>query len=239
MKIGALIPVLNEWRFVPAVVGQVLKVADRCVIVRGKRSFSGAPAEISPVPKLDPRVEILEGSWRVEHEIRNAGIRVLSDCDYVISIDSDEILLDDALEKIVSAFEKSIRVLVCQSYKYWKSPSYRIDPPEFLYIPVGVHKDVRFRDIRKPTEGVVITDQRLIHHLAYVRTDDEMREKIRLSGHAAEFIPGWFENVWKAWDTNRSLENLHPTFPEIFKRAVYDPDRELNETLRKYGVQPW
>src|SRR5438045_2286247 len=98
MKLGAVIPVLNEWRFMPVVTGQLLGHLDRCLILRWNRALSGAPVELSPVPSLDPRVEIIEGNWRSENETRNAGMEYLGDCDYVFMIDSDEVLLDQDLE---------------------------------------------------------------------------------------------------------------------------------------------
>ena len=90
MRFGAVVPCLNEWRFVPAVVGQLLKVVDRCLVLRCTRSFSGAPAALSALPVLDPRVEVIQGAWENAHETRNVGLEALADCDYVFTLDSDE-----------------------------------------------------------------------------------------------------------------------------------------------------
>lgn len=238
MKIGAAIPVLNEWRFMPAVTGQLLKIADQCVIMHGSASQSGAPVRVSSdVPRLDARVDILEGNWRTESETRNAGLEYLSECDYVIMIDSDEILFDKDLYTLRELCErKEPSVISVRLYTYWKTPEFVIDPPEHGTIKLVLRKDVRIRGIREVNDPVFDSDV-WCHHLSYVRTDEEVREKLRLSGHAPEILPGWYENVWKAWDANPQLEDLHPVHPSAYKRAVRTSDTRLSSILKQWGCR--
>lgn len=234
MRIGAAIPVLNEWRFVPAVAGQLLRVADRCVVLRGRRSFSGVPVALSPVPPLDSRIEVLEGAWRNENETRNAATEALADCDYLFIVDSDEIFLDADLDLLRELCEReSDPVIAVRLLTYWKTHEYRIDPPESLIAPVAYRRGVRTRGLRG-VDGPVGVARIWCRHLSYVRTDDEVREKLRLFSHAHEIRDGWYENVWKAWDSNRALENLHPTHPTAYPRAVLDPDPRLNAVLDRW-----
>ena len=238
MKLGAAIPVLNEWRFMPAVTGQLLRIVDRLVLLRGHRSQSGAPVEalVRP-PKLDARVELLDGSWRSEAQTRNAGMDYLNDCDYVVMIDSDEILVDRDLEtlKAMCAEGKHAAVSV-KLYTCWKTPEYRIDPPEDGTIKMVLRRDVRIHGVREIRASFVAADV-WCRHLSYVRSDEEVREKIRLSGHAHEIRPDWYENVWKAWDRNPALEDLHPVHPPAYKRAVKVDDGELQAVLERWGCR--
>lgn len=237
IRLGAAIPVFNEWRFMPAVVGQVLKIVDRCVVLRGRRSFSGAAASVGAMPGLDPRVEVIEGEWGSEHETRNHGIEVLSDCDYILTVDSDEIFTDAdlcSLRDLCTNGEYpaiATRLITC-----WKSPDYRIEPPEALTACVAVRRDVRFTGLRETDRTPYIADLHY-RHLSYVRTDEELREKLRLLGHSAEIQPNWYEEVWKRWDKDPTLENLHPTHPAAYGRAVFDPDEELKQILAAYGCE--
>jgi len=235
LKLGAAIPVLNEWRFMPAVLGQVLKVVDRCVIMRPSRSQSGAPVTLSEVPDLDPCVDVLEGNWHSESETRNAGMEYLDDCDYVIMIDSDEILLDDDLLTLRDLCTgRSHPVISVRLYTYWKTPDYVIDPPEGGTIKMVLRKDVRMfgvREVRAPVHESNV----YCHHLSYVRTDDEVREKIRLSGHSGEIRSDWYESVWKEWDRNPNLQNLHPVHPTAYRRAVPRPDVKMKSVLEYWG----
>jgi glycosyltransferase involved in cell wall biosynthesis len=235
MKLGAAIPVLNEWRFVPAVAGQLLSLVDRLVIVRPTVSQSGAPVRLSPIPDLDPRIDVLEGNWPTEAATRNAGMEYLSDCDYVFLVDSDELIFDEDLKelgRLCGSGDHS--VIAVRLYTYWKTAGHVIDPPESGTIKMVLRKDVRISGIRDVI-GPVHTADVYCHHLSYVRTDQEVLEKIRLSGHAQEIRPEWYERVWKAWDGNPHLQNLHPVHPEAYRRATPVADDRVKALLGKWG----
>lgn len=222
----------------PAVLGQLLKFADRVVVLRSVHAMSGGAAPpLGPIPPLHPSVEVVQGEWASESETRNAGMEILSDCDFVFHVDSDEIFSDKALATLVGlCLSGKHRAIAGRFHTYWKTIDWRIDPPEQLIAPMIVRRDVRF-DLRRMLKGeMTVVNQAIMHHLSYVRTDDEVREKILLSCHAHEMIPGWFENVWKAWDENHRLENLHPTNPEAYKRAVPADKAGLVAILREHGV---
>jgi hypothetical protein len=170
LKLGAAIPVLNEWRFMPAVIGQMLKFVDRCVIMRPSRSQSGATVSLTKIPDLDPRVDVLEGNWRSEAETRNAGMDYLEDCDYVFMIDSDEILLDEDLQNLRTLCEQRAHpVISVKLYTYWKTPEYVIDPPEDGTIKMVLRKDIRLYGVRE-VRGPVYPSEIYCHHLSYVRS---------------------------------------------------------------------
>lgn len=238
MRLGAAIPLLNEWRFLPAVAGQLLQVVDKVVIMRGSRSQSGARVErLLPVPKLDPRIEVLEGEWTSEAQTRNAGMDYLQDCDYVFMVDSDEILLDRDLQTLKDMCNSGIHAAIAvRLYTYWKTVEYRIEPPEDGSIKMVLRGDVRLVGVREIRERFTLADV-WCRHLSYVRTDEEAREKMRLSGHAREIRPDWYEKVWRAWDTNHDLENLHPVHPSAYRRANRVPDPELAATLKRWGCE--
>jgi hypothetical protein len=249
MRFGAAIPVLNEWRFMPAVVGQLLKGGvERVLILRNTRPFCGDSVILTPIPTamrvaaLDKRVTIIEGDWPSEHDTRNYGQEKLAQLgmDYVFTVDSDEIFSVEALNVLKLAVElNKFRSLACRFKTYWKSIDYQIDPPEVLVATVLVHRDQRFERLRMFSGEQTAINQFAMHHLSYVRTDDEMKQKLATYGHADEVVEGWFDAVWKAWDADRDMENLHPTHPPAMKRAVpADPaDRERLQTmLREHGV---
>ncbi len=249
MRFGAAIPVLNEWRFLPAVVGQLLKGGvERVFILRNTRAFSGAPAILAPIPKaihmlgMDTRVTIVEGDWPSEHDTRNYGMEKLAQLGmgYVFTVDADEIFSVEALTVLKRAVElNTFRSLACRFKTYWKSIDYQIDPPEVLVATVLVHRDQRFERLRMFEGEQTAINQFAMHHLSYVRTDEEMRQKIATYGHADEVMEGWFESVWKKWDEDRAMENLHPTHPIAMRSAMrsHPGDRaRLQTMLREHGV---
>lgn len=236
MKLGAAIPVLNEWRFLPAVAGQLLQVADRLVVLRGTRAQSGAPTTLTPVPPLDPRVEVVEAAWPSEQDTRNAGLDALDDCDWVFCLDSDEVLLDADLHQLVKLCETGEHEAIsAHLLTYWKTIEHRVEPPENLTAPIAVRKGVRFSGTRYVDAEPHFADIWL-RHLSYVRTDAELREKLRLFGHAHEIVPDWYEKVWLGWDADHALTGLHPVRPDAYPQVVHEPDEELRRVLQAHGV---
>jgi len=235
VKLGAAIPVLNEWRFLPAVVHQMLKVVDRCVILRGTRSFSGDPVQLGPVPQLDKRVELVSGAWSGDNETRNAGMRILRDCRYVFLVDSDEIILDRELFQLRDVCRTDEpRLIGLQQHVYWKTPEYQVDPPPQGAVRMIWRNDLPVTGLRGGPANLFEVDARY-HHLSHARTDREMVDKIRLTAHRDEIPCDWIDRVWRAWDRNRTMEDLHPTSPSFFKRVVHRPNSEILSLLDETG----
>jgi hypothetical protein len=72
----------------------------------------------------------------------------------------------------------------------------------------------------------------VFHHMSYARTDAQVQRKLATFGHAHEIVPGWFENVWRRWDDDRSLQNLNPCVPAAYQRIVEQPYEALPAVLR-------
>lgn len=240
MKLGAIIPVLNEWRFLPAVAGQLFKIVDHIIILRNTISQSRAPVKFGPVPQLDSRIKIIQGTWDDEAIQRNFGINYLCNdlkCDYVLTIDSDEIFLDNDLLALQSVCNTNIhKAIGGRLWTYWKTPEYRIDPPEGIVPCIAVKKNVHFLHHRALNE-YLFQSNIWFHHLSYVRTNDDLKEKLRIFGHSTEVLPDWYKKIWKRWDKNKEMLDLHPTHPACYKQAIYAPNKELNEILKKFGCK--
>ncbi|MCE9584597.1 MAG: hypothetical protein K8T20_19070 [Planctomycetes bacterium] len=186
---------------------------------------------------MDPRVEVLEGVWSGEAATRNAGIDFLEDCEHVIGIDTDEVFSEKDLRAIVSVCrDERPEILAVPLHTYWKTSQHRIEPPEPGTIKLVLRRDRRYAGLRT-VAGNVRTLDAWCHHLSYVRTDAELQEKLQTWGHAQEVVPGWFERVWKGWDSNHELHDLHPVHPAAYARAVEAPDRELPEILETWGCR--
>jgi hypothetical protein len=88
---------------------------------------------------------------------------------------------------------------------------------------VNLSTDSHFVDNRNPNNHLkyltCITHP--VFHGSYVLTNDELDRKLSSWGHANDFnTEEWKNNVWLKWDVDASLENLHPTHPWIWKRAI-------------------
>ncbi|CAM9731125.1 unnamed protein product, partial [Phaeothamnion confervicola] len=55
--------------------------------------------------------------------------------------------------------------------------------------------------------------------------------KVSSISHAPEVSPGWFEETWLEWDTNFSLEDVHPVWRSAHERLAVQPLHQLTPGL--------
>jgi len=196
---------------------------------------------IREFPDTQNKIRIIQGSWTNETDQRNTGLDRLKEAGftYCVVIDADEIY-DPAELKRMKELVLSRPDVDCWHVSldtYWKSYRYRIEPREPLKPPVFVKAgEVRFtqnRTVRGSNHMVIPPETGICHHLSYAHGDDEVLKKISTFSHAREIIPGWFENIWKKWDTDHEMINLHPTHPHAYQKAVEQPYASLPPILRK------
>lgn len=171
----------------------------------------------------DASAEVIEGEWTSELAHRQEALQALREKGYTHALipDGDEIIEPPLLHALlqIAAVELAERVYVHWD-TYWKTPEYVIRPREGFTPLLLV-------DLRRtePEDGRNFSGGRglllppkygLVHHLSYVGPDERIRRKITTWGHKDEVRPGWFENVWLAWDTDKLLRNLHPTHPPAY-----------------------
>ena len=197
-------------------------------------------ARIEGLPDPAGKIRIVRGSWATQAEQRNDGLRRLAEAgiDYCLVLDADEIYEPEPLERLLGLVRANPQIDCWRLYcwTYWKSSRYRIDPPQnyaaAAVVRVGVGQFVENRNYRGPREHIVPPATAMFHHMSYARTDDQILRKITTFGDASRVQPGWFEQVWKAWDANRALENLNPCYPGAYRRAVEQPREAVPPVLR-------
>ena len=244
---AAVYCVYDDTTWLRASLESVYGTVDAIYFLIGDRPWNGEPTDTSATrnivrefPDPDNKIKIIEGSWTNEADQRNAGLDILKEAGftYCFVIDADEIY-DPAELKRMMELAVSRQDVDCWHMKwdtYWKTPQYRIDPREpfepIVFVKIGT---VRFNKNRTAVEGkhgLIPPEAGICHHLSYARSDGEVLKKITTFSHAREVKPGWFEKVWKKWDSDHSLKNLHPTHPHAYQRAVEQPYSALPPVLR-------
>lgn len=173
----------------------------------------------------------IHGPWSTEQTQRQAALEaaMTAGCDWAIVMDDDEIWTPELFCVVQEIMEHGangvphIGGVFTSMTTYWKSPAWKIDPPEphAPLVATRVHRRVKFSDIRAivPSPGAAIgLGEERLHHLSYAGSDERIRRKLATFSHAHELVPDWYENVWKRWTPE--MENLHPTHPHCYKRAV-------------------
>lgn len=172
------------------------------------------------------KIPVIDVEEATEEERRNKALDTLNK-DYCFIVDADELWDPDDLKKIMNLVKgnRTVECVLAKCYTYWKTPEWRIDPPEPLNPAVLVKsKAVRFVQCRLNNAQVTAFAQNVyFHHYSYVGDDARIQQKLAHLGSPAckalhNVIPDWFENVWQKWTPE--MENIHPTHPECYKRAV-------------------
>ena len=251
MRIGVGMCVHNEEDYVAWSLRAIYDFADVIAVSVNVGKPWGGTAEpldrtleiLRSYPDPEGKIRIQPGEWDSEVGQRNANLDLIrKEIDYYMVVDADEMysLRDlDRLRRYVKwrPYAGQFRIRLCT---YWKTnPIWRIDPPEPLkaYILTRVRPKTKFVGLRRTNERWVCVVPRRVavcHHFSYARTTARIEQKLRNFSHQHEVIPNWFENVWLGWDRDHALENLHPTNPPEYRRAVPVEESAIPEAMRAH-----
>lgn len=219
MRVGSVALAYHEERFIRPHLQHMPAWVEQKVVLVSEKPWQG-PAILNPdltgaiARKFGADVFI--HPWATEEEQRNAGQDILSDMDWILVLDPDEFLSDQAWSDLWGFLESAQgEAYVCQAQNtYWKS-GYVIRPQEGYRQIIAVKPWVKFVDKRVVDSRWGITPVQ-VEHMSWARTDAEVMKKITHYSHAHELIPNWYRRVWK---TNR-LTDLHPLTPKDLAQAV-------------------
>lgn len=205
-----------------------------------RTSNAGTLSVVESFPDLDRKIQIIRGDWSSETEQRTVGLHIVKQAGFenCFIVDADEIYDPPVLRKMMGAalMKPQVGCFYMTCLTYWKSHRYRIDPPEHYKPPVflktGLAQFVERRHATAQYVGVIPPQLGVCHHMSYARTNEELLKKITTFSHAEEVRADWYEKVWLGWDNNPLMENLHPVYPEAYKRAISVSDAELPPVLR-------
>lgn len=193
-----------------------------------KLSWNGEPGdwEFSKRIAESCGAKVIVGEWTSELEHRKAAYQEARKRGYryALILDSDEVLVDQLLDSLVKIAEAELADRVYVSWDtYWKSPEFVIRPREpftpCILINLEIAHPVRLRDFEGGRPLYLPPEHGIIHHLSYSGPDERIHKKITSWGHKDEVQPNWWDRVWKQWDSNRLMENIHPTHPEAYRVA--------------------
>ena len=199
--------------------------------------------------KTNPKFNLFLGNWDQEHEQHNANI------DYALSLGADTILCtasdqvygEGDVKKMLDTLENSdADVLRVQWHTFWKlDPLCLIWPPE-PWNPVLAFKPKKFRylgtsegkgvdengKIVDPKTIVLSINDVKVYHFSFAHDDEFIKHKMEMSTHRTQYIPGWYEAVWKNW--NPSMRDIHPAWSKMWQSAQPFPLEHLPPKIRGY-----
>jgi len=187
--------------------------------------------------------EIVLGDWPDESSHRKAALAEAKarGFTYAITIDSDEILEPELIASLEHVSQSGFADRVYIEWNtYWKDAEHVVRPREPFTPCIMVNLlVVQHVQVREYVGGrVLFLNERygIVHHMSYAGSDERIWKKITTWSHRHEIVPGWWERVWKGWDREPMMRDLHPTNPPNYKFVERIP---LSELLRSVGfVEP-
>ena len=140
--------------------------------------------------------------------------------------DSDEVISPELLQTLLGIAESRTAELVAVHMDtYWRSPAYVVRPREaltpLLLLDLGSAQHVRIREFTGGRRLILPPEFGILHHLSYSGSDERVYRKISSWSHRHEVQPGWFQRVWKGWQSDPMVRDLHPTHPPAYKQIEH------------------
>lgn len=224
MKVGVLTVAYNEAQFIGACVKQFQKFNMDHLVLVSSEPWNGEhfiPDNTSDIAS-SLGAEVICGNWASEAHQRNFGLDYFKGYDWVLVVDADEFYTSAGLRELSASLEMDAEAIVASNMQvYWKDMFHRVTPQQEDNPIVAIRPHQHFTNARQAWCDRTDTKATL-HHLSYVRDDNNMWKKISSFEHAQDFdIQEWYEEVWLNWTPDAT--NLHPVNPSQFYQAVRRP----------------
>ncbi|MGC4044723.1 MAG: glycosyltransferase [Armatimonas sp.] len=169
---------------------------------------------------------VVVGEWQGEIEHRSAAGEHLLSLGFTHALlpDGDEIIEPRLLDTLLKIAESDLADVVTIRWDtYWKTPEFVIRPregftPSYL-ANLSVAAPVAGHQYRGGRMLFLDESYGLVHHLSWVGPEERIQRKLDSWAHAKEVLPGWRERVWRAWDSDKTLRDIHPTHPHAYSFA--------------------
>lgn len=230
MRHAVCICVYNETALLRACLKQIPDWVDEIVVLVSQDPWRGnsSPSAYKTHDVLrtckDKRLKWLVNSWKNEEDQRNFGLGMLYGYDWVITIDADEYFTKEGWQELKTAMETygTCNLIVANMKTYWKTPDFRWEPPDIHKPTIALRPNrVSFHDKREVTSQMHRILRSPMHHFSWVRTDEEVLQKVQNYMHASDFDgKTWYATVWKGW--HKDMINIRP-YGEKNTKAILDP----------------
>ena len=225
MKVGVLMCAFREKSKILSAIQQFKGTPIKEIVVAcSKAPWAGnlTPDETSRIA-LEAGVTVKFHSWEKEEDQKNWGMEMLTGMDWVLISAPDMYMSKESIYTMLDWLEHDAededRAAGCAMKTYWKDLE-TIVKPDYPFNTCAIRPNERFEYSARLydwTEFKQIPGV-LMHHLSWVKTDEEMKTKIDSYTHAHEIDEHWYRDVWLGW--HEGIENFHPTTPTDYERVV-------------------
>lgn len=229
MKLGAVTMAYRDAGTIRGTLACLNPWVEKHIVFINDKPYNGEyepPDDTEKICNEFDKVEVIKGNWP-EHTLRNIGIDLCKDCDWMIGFDADEMMTAEDIEKLkLHLSQTSYNAVGFISKVYWRTTDYRFDPdPDHVKVCVTrPSSGIRYWDmqcVNGPYESLNYREEPFIthHHLSYCDPKDIYRKVIHYN-HAKEVNGAqWYEKYYKNWKPG---EPVYQPFMTKWE-AVYDP----------------
>jgi hypothetical protein len=193
------------------------------------------------------KVEVIQGDWEKEEDTRNSCFdRAKAEgFDWLIIQDADEFYTEESWAQIRGQLKNNSD---CELYKtpwfnFWKSSEFVIADPGGSIKDVNAGFAVRCKESLKFARSRTTNARQIkildcpCYHYGWVKSDEEMWQKVTQWGHAHQFNgPRWYEVKWLNWTYNTvNLSPIWNTWCRAIRFPLHQPDFAHEYT---YAVDP-
>jgi len=201
--------------------------------VPASRSSRRNPTQLSSIDTagLPCEIEILEGDWLKEEDTRNDCLnRARSEgFQWMLIQDADEFYEESAWRHLKTYLASTdVSAFRTTWYNFWKSSHYIIIYRDGSIkstnaaFALRCDRDLGFCDKRRVSRKDLFTVDEPCHHYGWVKSDQEVMDKVTQWGHAGQFdAKAWFHLKWCQWNT--ATRYLQPMTPRDWNRAIRFP----------------
>ncbi len=210
MKFGAVTLAYNDEGTIAGTIKCLEPFVDKHVVLISEKPYFGEQSPPDRTEEIcdDLGCEIVKGNWHLDHDQRTLGNQLCSDCDWVFTFDSDEMMEARQIERLIRFTEKCpVPAIGVTPEIYWHDIDHVLSPkPE--YQPIIMMKPsvkvVYIRNIDSPYVHSTVD----MHHLSWAAPKD-IYKKVTNYAHATDFDgKKWYKENYENWTPDMKTANL-------------------------------
>lgn len=231
MRINAVTLALNDEGTIAGTINCMKPFVNRHMVLISEKSYFGDTKDNGETVKICDKlnVETVTGFWKLDHFQRSLGNKLVGDCDWVMTLDSDEMIDAENMNKLIKIMEeapKDVYAIGVRPEVYFKTTDYVLRPiPDYIPI-IATRPYVQFPYIRNIDHPFSLQDVTM-HHISWCAPKD-VYKKVTCYAHATDFDgKNWYDKHYK--DVVPS-DGLTIELPNSMYTLKYQP---LPEELKK------
>ncbi len=243
MRVGVMMSALQERKMILPAIHQFDNVMDdlkidEIIVACSKTSWHGKQkgddtAELAV--RAGATVRLYD--WKDEKDQKNWIMEKFQDKDWILLFAPDMYMTTESLNNLLYFLKNADkRAYGCDMMTYWKNYNTVLYPfDKFNTLAIRPSEKFKFSSQIENYDYFDLAPGVLMHHLSWVRTDKEMKTKLKTWSHAPAIRENWFNDVWKKWIPE--MRRFGPIDPlDMMETRWYNLPEEIRGLIKKYKL---